>query len=102
MQADKQSQEEIIIDHLETVTTGMINNHLVNNAYASWKNTPKGLRFIKEEKAQFYQGIDMWLHITQDQLIGTSNSELLSEMIPQFGWVSSLLEIKKIIGSSTK
>ena len=69
MQADNQSQEEIILNHIETVTTGMINDRLVNNAYASWKNTPKGLRFIKEDKAKFYQGINMWLQITQTQLV---------------------------------
>ena len=99
MEASEQSQEENILMHLEMVTAGMIKDLRVNNAYASWKNTPKGLGFIKEDKAKFYQGIGMWLQITQIQLIGTDNNELLEKMVPQWGWMSSLLEIKKIVGA---
>ena len=99
MQVSEQSQEEVILGHLETVTDGMIKDLQVNNAYASWKNTPKGLRFIKEEKTQFYQGINMWLQITQSQLIGTDNNTLLEKMMPEYHWISSLLEIKKFVSS---
>jgi len=99
MLASEESQEEIILGHLEIVTVGMIKDLRVNNAYASWKNTPIGLRFIKEQKAQFYQGINMWLQITQDQLLGTSDNKHLEKMILQFSWINSLLEIKKLASS---
>ena len=59
MQINELSQEEVIIGHLEVVTTGMIKDLQINNAYSSWKNTPKGLLFIKDKKTQFYQGINM-------------------------------------------
>ncbi len=97
MQTSNQSQEEILLGHLETVTSGMIKDLQVNNAYSSWKNTPKGLRFIKEDKAKFNQGINLWLQITQNQLIGTDNNEVLKQLASQWIWINSLLEIKKFV-----
>jgi hypothetical protein len=97
MLSSEQSQEEVLLSHLETVTSGIIKDLQINNAYASWKNTPIGLRFIKEDTAKFYQGIGIWLQITQSQLIGTSDNELIEKILPRFPWINSLLEIKKIV-----
>jgi hypothetical protein len=39
----------------------------------------------------------MWLNITQNQLLGSQNKEILKTIANQWSWVNNLLEIKKII-----
>jgi hypothetical protein len=93
----EKTQEDIIVEHIQIVTTGIVENIKPNNSYASWKNTPHGLNFIKSDKSKFYLGVNMWLDITQKQLLGTQNNEILETIANQWSWVNNLLEIKKII-----
>ena len=96
-QEPQETQETQIIKHIEIVTAGIIKDIGVNNAYASWKNTAKGMNFIKENKRDFYVGIPIWLNITQNQLIGTENDELLNMMKNTYPWINNLLEIKNLV-----
>lgn len=91
------TQEDIIITYIKNVTNGIILDLQPNNSYASWKNTPLGLNLIKSDKKKFYLGVNMWLDITQNQVIGINNNELLNVLKNQCTWVHDLLEIKKII-----
>jgi len=93
----EKTQEDTIIGHIKIVTDGIIEVLRPNNSYASWKNTPHGLNLIKTEKRQFYLGVNMWLNITQNQLLGTDNDELLNLLKNDFSWINSVLEIKKIV-----
>ena len=91
------TQEDIIITHIKNVTIGIIQDLQPSNSYASWKNTPLGLNLIKSDKKNFYLGVNMWLDITQNQLLGTNKNELLDILKNQYTWINDLLEIKKII-----
>jgi hypothetical protein len=93
----EKTQEDIIIEHIQIVINGIVQDMRPNNSYSSWKNTPHGLNFIKSDKAKFYLGVNMWLNITQNQLLGTQNNEILEILKNQFSWVNNFLEIKKII-----
>tara|TARA_Y100000748_G_scaffold212280_1_gene178027 strand:- start:516 stop:815 length:300 start_codon:yes stop_codon:yes gene_type:complete len=90
------TQEDIIIEYINNVTKGIIQDLQPNNSYASWKNTPRGLNLIKSDKKNFYLGVNMWLNITLNQLIGFNENELLDILKKQCAWVNDLLEIKKI------
>ena len=93
----EESIETQIIKHIEIVTAGIIKDIGVNNAYASWKNTAKGMNFIKENKRDFYLGIPIWLNITQNQLIGSSDDNILNMMKITHPWINNLLEIKNLV-----
>jgi len=93
------TQEDIIIEHIEIVTNGIVTNMRPNNSYASWKNTSKGLNYIKTDKPKFYLGVNMWLNITQNQLLGTEDNEILNLLKCEFSWVNNVLDIKKLINS---
>tara|TARA_B100000424_G_scaffold266755_2_gene258421 strand:- start:64 stop:363 length:300 start_codon:yes stop_codon:yes gene_type:complete len=93
----QRTQEDIIIEHVKIVTTGIIETFKPNNSYSNWKNTPQGLDLIKTNKTNFYLGVNMWLNITQNQLLGSENNEILEILKNQFSWINNILEIKKII-----
>lgn len=93
----EKSQEDIIINHIQIVTNGIIRDLKPNNSFASWKNTPCGLNIIKTNKENFYNAINMWLNITQNQLLGSENDEILEILSNNFSWINSIFEIKKII-----
>ena len=91
------SNEDLIVNCIDKVTKGILQDMQISNAYASWKNTPKGLNFIKHDKNKFYQGVNMWLDITQNQIIGTNDNDILNNLSIQFSWINNILEIKKLI-----
>ena len=93
----EKTQEDTIIEHIQIVTTGLVEDFKPNNSFASWKNTPHGLDFIKNDKSKFYLGVNMWLNITQNQLLGSENNEILEILANQWSWVNNILEIKKIV-----
>lgn len=93
----EKTQEDTIIEHIQIVTTGLVQDLKPTNLFSSWKNTPHGLNFIKSDKYKFYLGVNMWLNITQNQLLGSQNNEILETIANEFSWVNNLLEIKKII-----
>ena len=94
-----EKKEDIIIEHIKIVTKGVIEDIRPNNSFASWKNTPHGLNFIKTDKPKFYLGINLWLNITQNQLLGSENNEILEILKNSFSWINSILEIKKLVNS---
>lgn len=94
--SSENNNEKVIVNHINIVTKGLINNFQISNAYASWKNTPKGLDFIKDDKNRFYQGVDLWLSITQNQIMGINNDDILNQLTKQYDWVENLIEIKKM------
>ena len=96
------TQETQIIDHIEIVTIGIIKDLEITNSYASWKNTAKGLKLIKNNKRDFYLGIKLWLNITLSQLIGTDKDNILQIMASTCPWIHSLIEIKKIINERSE
>lgn len=93
----EKTQEDTIIEHIQIVTNGLVQDIKPNNSYASWKNSPHGLNFIKSDKSKFYLAVNIWLNITQNQLLGSENNEILETIANQWCWVNNLLEIKKIV-----
>ena len=93
----EKTQEDTIIEHIQIVTNGLVQDIKPNNVYASWKNSPHGLNFIKSDKSKFYLAVNIWLNITQNQLLGSENNEILETIANQWCWVNNLLEIKKIV-----
>ena len=94
---NEKTDEEKILENIKIVTAGIIKDIGVDNAYSSWKNTEKGLNFIKENEKDFYLGIKLWLDLTQNQLIGTNDDIIQNEMAKSFNWLYNLLEIKNIM-----
>lgn len=92
----KNNNEKIIVNHISIVTMGLTGNFQISNAYSIWKNTSKGLDFIKDDQNRFYQGVDLWLNITQNQLLGINNNDILAKLSKQYEWIENLLTIKKI------
>ena len=86
-----------IIGLMQTVITGCYNSNLVSNTFSSWKNTAKGLATIKHIENDFYMGVNLWLNITMDSIIGCSDNELLKSMSTIFLWIKDLLLIKTYI-----
>ena len=43
------NNEDLIIDCIDKVTKGIVKDINISNAYSSWKNTSKGLDFIKHD-----------------------------------------------------
>ena len=50
----EKTQEDIIVEHIQIVTTGLVEDFRPNNSFAGCKNTPHGLNFIKSDKSKFY------------------------------------------------
>ncbi len=86
-----------IIEDVKIVTKGIIKDLKPNNSYASWKNTSIGLEFIKADTKKFNMAINMWIDITEKQLIGTSDNNILENMKDVYNWLDNFLEIKKLV-----
>tara|TARA_B100000927_G_C16042489_1_gene299650 strand:+ start:36 stop:332 length:297 start_codon:yes stop_codon:yes gene_type:complete len=86
-----------IIEDVKIVTKGIIKDLKPNNSYASWKNTSIGLEFIKADTKKFNMAINMWIDITEKQLIGTSDNNILENMKDLYNWLDNFLEIKKLV-----
>ena len=93
----EKNQEDKIIEHIEIVTNGIMKDMKPNNSFASWKNTSKGLNLIKNDKIKFYLGVNIWLNITQNQILGSENNEILDILKKEFVWINNVIEIKKIL-----
>ena len=89
--------KEIILHNLKIVTDGIIKDLRPNNSFASWKNTPIGLKFIKNDTNKFNMGIKLWIEITENQLIGTNDFIALEHMKNMYTWITNFLEIKKLV-----
>ena len=90
-------KEDLILEHITIVTNGIIKDIEVNNSFASWKNTPKGLTFIKNKTKDFYLGVNMWLTLTENQFLGIHDTNILKTMIASFPWLKSYILIKELM-----
>ena len=97
MNNDEKSNEDLIIENIIIVTDGINNSFRPNNNYASWQNTSKGLKFIKNNKKDFYMGVNLWLQITQNQILNCKDDNLLKISLTQLPWISNLLKIKDLV-----
>lgn len=91
------STEALIIDHIKVVTDGIISVAKPDNYYSSWLNTGKGLDLIKTDKTKFYLGLNLWLKITEEELLGINNPDDLNKLKEHYSWIYSLYEIRKMI-----
>ena len=90
-------QENLILEHITIVTNGIIKDIEVNNSFASWKNTPKGLSFIKDKTRDFYLGVNMWLTLTENQFLHIDNINILNTMTSTFPWLKSFILLKELM-----
>jgi hypothetical protein len=98
MQTEKEKDnKDIILDNLNIVCHGIIKDFRPGNQFASWKNTYIGLKSIKNDSAKFYMGIDLWIQITENQLIGRIDNTMAEDMKYNFPWITNFLEIKKLV-----
>jgi hypothetical protein len=88
-----------IVEHMEIVITGCYKDFYISNSYSSWKNTAKGLSLMTsaENDRAFHMCINMWIDLTQNQIIGIDIDKLPIEIYNNFSWLNSLLIIKKYI-----
>lgn len=94
-ESDKIDFEENILNNMKIVTDGIIKDLHPNNSYSSWKNSYIGMKFIKNDTRKFYMALNMWIDITQKQLIGTSDNGILEDMKNTYSWICNFLEIKQ-------
>ena len=90
-------QEDLILEHITIVTNGIIKDIEVNNSFASWKNTPKGLTFIKNKTKDFYLGVNMWLTLTENQFLHSDNVNILNTMTTTFPWLKNFILLKELM-----
>ena len=93
-------QENLILEHITIVTNGIIKDIEVNNSFASWKNTPKGLSFIKDKNFRIYvgdDGVNMWLTLTENQFLHIDNINILNTMTSTFPWLKSFILLKELM-----
>ena len=91
-----------ILDHIELVTLGCIQTFNVSNTFSSWKNNVNGLNNIKHIETDFYAGVNLWINITMDCIIGCSNDDILHLMAIDYPWINTLLFIKNDITKNIK
>ena len=97
MDNEEVNNEDLIISNIIIVTDGINNSFRPNNSYASWQNTSKGLKIIKNNKKDFYMGVNLWLQITQNQLLNCNDDNLLKMLLTQLPWINNLLIIKDLV-----
>jgi hypothetical protein len=90
-------EENLILEHITIVTNGIIKDIEVNNSFASWKNTPKGLTFIKNKTKDFYLGVSIWLTLTENQFLKTQDINILKTMTSTFPWLKSFILLKELM-----
>lgn len=88
--------KEKILNNIKIVSAGIIKDIGVNNSYSSWKNTEKGLRFIKDDSDQFYLGVRMWIDIVEQQFLLCNDTNILKSIANTYNWVENFLEIKSL------
>ena len=103
--------QEDILAYIGTVTKGILKefksdklaSFITTNplSYANWKKQFIALKskLIKSDKEKFFFDVNMWLDITQNQILGTNENESLDILKTQYTWINDLLEIKKIINN---
>jgi hypothetical protein len=87
-------KEEKILNNIKIVTEGIQKDIGLDNSFSSWKNTEKGLRFIKNDIEKFYLGVKMWINIVEDQILHCNDISLLKSIINNYKWIENFLEIK--------
>lgn len=94
MEIDCQNKRNQILSEIQLVINGCSKDLNLSNNFSSWKNTAKGLDFIKEDHSKFKLGINLWIKITQDQILGISNIEDLQNFqVSKFPWIKSFINI---------
>lgn len=94
-ESDKIELIENILHNMKIVTDGIIKDLHPNNNYSSWKNSYIGMKFIKNDTRKFYMALNMWIYVTESQLIGTSDNGILETMKNVYSWIGNFLEIKQ-------
>tara|TARA_B100001093_G_C26834479_1_gene1017690 strand:+ start:1662 stop:2048 length:387 start_codon:yes stop_codon:yes gene_type:complete len=89
-----------ILNHMEIVIKGICNSIHVPNTLSSWKITVRGLTTIRHIEKDFYLGVNMWLNITQNNIISCNNNEILESMKNEFSWINDLLIIKRYMNKN--
>ena len=89
-----------ILNHMEIVIKGICNSIDVPNTLSSWKITVRGLNTIRHIEKDFYLGVNMWLNITQNNIISCDNNEILESMKNEFSWINDLLIIKRYMNKN--
>ena len=87
-------KEEQILNNIKIVTEGIQKDIGINNSFSSWKTTEKGLRFIKNDKENFYLGVNMWINIVENQILHCNDISLLNSAVNNYKWIENFLEIK--------
>ena len=87
-------KEEKILNNIKIVTEGIQKDIGLDNSFSSWKNTEKGLRFIKNDTEKFYLGVKMWINIVEDQILHCNDYSLLKSVVNIYKWIENFLEIK--------
>lgn len=86
---------DLIINNINIVTNGINNDVGIPNNFSSWKNTYKGLILIKNNHEKILLAIELWLNITENQLIGLNKDDELIMMSFIYPWINNLINIKK-------
>ena len=87
-------KEEQILNNIKIVTEGIQKDIGLDNSFSSWKNTEKGLRFIKNDTQKFYLGLKMWINIVEDQILHCNDYSLLKSVVNNYKWIENFLQIK--------
>ena len=87
-------KEEQILNNIKIVTEGIQKDIGLDNSFSSWKNTEKGLRFIKNDTEKFYLGLKMWINIVEDQILHCNDYSLLKSVVNNYKWIENFLQIK--------
>jgi len=90
-------KKEEILNNIKIVTEGIIKDIGLNNSFSSWKNTEKGLRFIKNDTEKFYLGIKMWINIVENQILDCNDISLLNSAVNNYKWIENFLQIKYFV-----
>ncbi len=96
MENNSQDTKNQILSDIQIVINGCSNDIHLSNKFSSWKNTAKGLSVIKEDQSNFNLGINLWIQITQDQILGISDIEDLKVLQNNgFSWIENFINVKK-------
>jgi len=84
---------------MELVIYGCLYSFTVPNTFSNWKNTINELTIIKHIDKDFHKGVNLWVNITMDAIIGCSDDTILQYMSVEYPWIIDLLLIKKYINT---
>lgn len=106
--ANQESQKALnltkdeIVRHIQITIDGCCSSLPVPNNFASWKNTAKGLAFIKHIEKDFYKGVELWIPFTQTIIMNCDDDNILKSMISNYPWINSLMIIKNYMKRPNK